>query len=91
MYGPAYGLPRVISGFDSYWQYGYGKQPPKTVIVVGFDSNLLANFQDCTFSVRFTTPFNIQNDETINDRAIYVCHNLRMPWPVFWQRFQYFG
>jgi hypothetical protein len=91
LYGPAYGLPRVISGFDSYWQYGYGNPPPRTVIVVGFDSNLLVNFQDCTFIARITTPFNIQNDETINHRAIYVCHNLRMPWPVFWQRFQYFG
>jgi 4-amino-4-deoxy-L-arabinose transferase-like glycosyltransferase len=91
LYGPAYGLPRVISGFDSYWQYGYGNPPPKTVIVVGFDSDLLATFQDCTFIARITTPFNIQNDETINHRAIYVCHNLRMPWPAFWQRFQYFG
>jgi 4-amino-4-deoxy-L-arabinose transferase-like glycosyltransferase len=29
--------------------------------------------------------------KTINHRAIYVCHNLRQPWPEFWQRFQYFG
>jgi 4-amino-4-deoxy-L-arabinose transferase-like glycosyltransferase len=27
---------------------------------------------------------------TINHRAIYVCHNLRQTWPEFWQRFQYF-
>jgi hypothetical protein len=30
-------------------------------------------------------------EETINHRAIYVCHNLREPWPEFWQHFQYFG
>jgi hypothetical protein len=91
LYGPAYGLPRVISGYNSYWQYGYGNPPPTTVIVVGFDSDLLANFQDCTLIAQIATPFNIQNDETINHRAIYVCHKLRMPWAVFWQRFQYFG
>jgi len=91
LYGPAYGLPRVISGFDSYWGYGYGNPPPTTLIVVGFDSDLLANFQDCTFIAQITTPFNIQNEETIDHRAIYVCHNLRIPWPVFWQHFQYFG
>jgi hypothetical protein len=90
-YGPAYGLPGVISGFDSYWQYGYGNPPPQTVIVVGFPSDLLADFQDCKFEASISMPFNIQNEETINHRAIYVCHNLRQPWPLFWKTFQYFG
>ena len=47
LYGPAYGLPSVISGFDSYWQYGYGDPAPTTLLVVGFDGSFLANFQDC--------------------------------------------
>lgn len=91
LYGPAYGLPRVISGFDSYWKYGYGDPPPQTLIVVGFDTSFLAIFRDCTLIAPITTPFNIQNEETINHRAIYVCHNLRQSWPDFWQNFQYFG
>jgi hypothetical protein len=91
LYGPAYGLPRVISGFDSYWRYGYGNPPPRTLLVVGFDSDLLANFQDCTLIAPIAMPFNIQNEETINHRSIYLCHHLRMPWPEFWQQFQYFG
>lgn len=91
LYGPAYGLPSAISGYNSYWRYGYGNPPPQTLLVVGFDSELLANFQDCAFIAQIATPFGIQNDETIDHRAIYVCHNLRMSWPVFWQRFQYFG
>jgi 4-amino-4-deoxy-L-arabinose transferase-like glycosyltransferase len=91
LYGPAYGLPKVISGFDSYWQYGYGDPPPQTLIVLGFPTSLLANFQDCTFIAPITTPFNIQNEETIHHRSIYLCHNLRQPWPEFWQHFQYFG
>lgn len=91
LYGPAYGLPRVISGFNSYWRYGYGNPPPQTLFVVGFEPSFLANFQDCTFIAPITTPFNIQNEETINHRAIYLCHNLLQPWPVFWHNFQYFG
>jgi 4-amino-4-deoxy-L-arabinose transferase-like glycosyltransferase len=91
LYGPAYGLPRAISGFNSYWQYGYGNPPPQTVIVLGFPPSLLAQFQNCTFIAPISTPFNIQNEETANHRAIYVCHHLREPWPDFWQHFQYFG
>ncbi len=91
LYGPAYGLPGVISGFDSYWQFGYGNPPPQTVIVVGFDSDLLKNFQDCRRIAPILMPFNIQNEETINHRAIFVCHHLLLPWPEFWSQFQYFG
>jgi len=91
LYGPAYGLPRVISGFNSYWQYGYGNPPPQTLLVIGFDSDLLENFHDCTLIAPITTPFNIQNDETSDHRSIYLCHNLLLPWPLFWQHFQYFG
>ena len=91
LYGPAYGLPRVISGFNSYWQYGYGNPPPETLLVVGFDTDFLKIFQDCQFVAAISMPFNIQNEETINHRAIYVCHHLRQPWPDFWQQFQYFG
>ena len=92
LYGPAYGLPRVISGFDSYWQYGYGNPPPETLLVVGFDTDFLAIFPGLhSSSPPISMPFNIQNEETINHRAIYVCHHLRLPWPDFWQQFQYFG
>ncbi len=91
LYGPAFGLPPVISGFDSYWQYGYGNPPPQTLLVVGFQADLLANFQSCRFIAPITMPFNVQNEETINHRSIYVCHNLRQPWPDFWRQFQYFG
>ena len=91
LYGPAYGLPRAISGFDSYWQYGYGDPPPQTLVVVGFDPAILAIFQSCALFAPIATPFNIQNDETNDHRAIYVCHNLRRPWPQFWKSFQYFG
>ncbi len=91
LYGSAYGLPKVISGFNDYWRYGYGNPPPQTIIVTGASADFLTNFQDCSFIALITMPFNIQNDETIDHRSIYVCHNLRQPWPQFWQHLQYFG
>lgn len=91
MYGPAYGLPQVISGFDSYWAFGYGDPPPKTVVVVGFGTDLLSYFQGCKFVAPIHMPFDVQNEETINHRAIYVCHDLIWPWSELWKRFQYFG
>ena len=91
LYGPAYGLPHVISGFDSYWQYGYGNPAPQTVLVVGFDAGLLANFQGCTFIAPIRVPFNVQNDEATSHSSMYLCHYLRQPWPQFWKTFQYFG
>jgi hypothetical protein len=77
-------LPKVISGFDSYWGFGYGNPPPRKLIVVGFDAGLLADFQDCPLIAPIALPFYMQNEETINHRAIYLCHHLRMPWPKFW-------
>ncbi len=91
LYGPAYGLPRVISGFNSYWKNGYGNPPPQTVVVVGFGLDVLTKFQDCRLIGPVTTPFNIQNEEVVNHRVIVVCHHLREPWPQFWKDFQYFG
>jgi hypothetical protein len=91
LYGPAYGLPRAISGFDSYWQYGYGTPPPQTVIVLGFSSDLLAYFEDCTLIAPIRVPFNVQNEEAVDHNAIHLCHHLRIPWPQFWKGFQYFG
>jgi hypothetical protein len=91
LYGPAYGLPHVISGFDSYWQYGYGNPAPQTVLVVGFDASLLTDFQDCTFISQIRVPFNVQNDEATSHSSISLCHTLRQPWAQFWKTFQYFG
>ncbi len=36
LYGGEYGLPRAISGSDTFYLRGYGNPPPETIIVVGF-------------------------------------------------------
>jgi hypothetical protein len=91
LYGPAYGLPKPISGFNSYWHYGYGKQEPQTVIVVGMDRDFLNNFETCQLAGQTTNSYHLKNEETLFHPDIYVCRKLRWSWDTFWADFQYFG
>jgi 4-amino-4-deoxy-L-arabinose transferase-like glycosyltransferase len=92
LYGRAYGLPEAISGMNSNWLRGYGNPPPQTVIAVGFRRNDLDRiFARCEVAAQLSNPYGIVND-SIGDRAqIYVCRNIRQPWPEFWKDFLYYG
>jgi hypothetical protein len=92
LYGPAYGLPQAISGIDSYWLRGYGDPPPQTLIVLGLDQQAASQiFQTCRLAGHTSNRFGILNEETRSHPDIFVCQNLRQPWPQFWKNFQYFG
>jgi hypothetical protein len=92
LYGRAYGLKEAISGMNSNWLRGYGNPPPQTVIAVGFKrSELDQIFARCEVAARLSNPYGIVND-AIGDRAqVYVCRDIRLPWPEFWKHFQYYG
>ena len=92
LYGRAYGLPRAISGMNSNWLRGYGDPPPQTVIAVGFKpSELNKIFASCQDAAELWNPYGVVND-TFRDRdQVYVCRNIRAPWPEFWKHFQYYG
>ena len=92
MFGAAYGLPKAISGINSYWERGYGDPPPQTVIVLGMstdDANDL--FESCELAGHTKNIYAVQNEETKDHRDIFVCRNLRYPWPEFWKQFRYYG
>jgi hypothetical protein len=92
LYGRAYGLPEAISGMNSNWLRGYGDPPPQTVIAVGFKRNTLDSiFAQCEVAAQLSNPYGIVN-RAIGDRAhVYVCRDMRVPWPEFWKHFQYYG
>ncbi len=92
LYGRAYGLPRAISGMNSNWLRGYGDPPPQTVIAVGFKPGELNQiFASCQDAAQLWNPYGVVND-TFRDRdQVYVCRNIRLPWPEFWKHFQYYG
>lgn len=91
LYGPALGLPRAISGVNSYWLRGYGDPPPRTVIVVGFWYDMIAGYFDrCDLAGHITNRYNITNEESkVPD--IFVCCGLRKAWPDFWESLKRFG
>jgi hypothetical protein len=92
LYGPAYNLPEAISGINSYWQRGYGDPPPQTLIVVGLPRDYVEKiFESCGLTGHTSNRFGVQNEETMAHPDIFVCRNLRQPWPEFWKSFQYFG
>ena len=92
LYGPSYGLPRAISGINSFWGRGYGDPPPETLIVVGFSRHFLDNnFADCRVVAHTPNPYGIENEEVRDHPDLYVCRGLRQSWPEFWRDFQYYG
>jgi 4-amino-4-deoxy-L-arabinose transferase-like glycosyltransferase len=92
LYGSAYGLPKAISGVNSYWWRGYPDPPPQTLIVLGLSRHHMEeNFQSCELAGHETNPYGVKNEETEDHPDIFVCRNLRKPWPEFWKDFRYYG
>ncbi|MGB6844098.1 MAG: glycosyltransferase family 39 protein [Candidatus Acidiferrales bacterium] len=92
LYGPAYGLPRVMSGVNSFWERGYSNPAPQTLIVVGFDFEFMqSTFDSCELAGHNGNPYGLKNEESSEHPNIYLCRGLRKSWPEFWKDFQYFG
>jgi 4-amino-4-deoxy-L-arabinose transferase-like glycosyltransferase len=91
LYGPAYGLPRVISGGNSLWARGYGDPAPETVIVVGFDRGYAGSlFKSCEAAGWVTNRYDVKNEETTRHTGLYVCRQPRRPWAEMWRDMQWF-
>jgi 4-amino-4-deoxy-L-arabinose transferase-like glycosyltransferase len=92
LYGSAYGLPKAISGVNSYWLRGYGDPPPSTLIVLGVSrSEQEKYFDTCQVAGHATNRYGVTNEETEEHPDILVCRGLREPWPQFWKDFRSFG
>jgi 4-amino-4-deoxy-L-arabinose transferase-like glycosyltransferase len=90
LYGPALGLPPVISGADSYWLRGYPEPPPQNLIVLGYSADeLSALFATCDPAGLVTNAYGVKNEETSHPQ-IYVCRDPRQPWPELWQSLRRF-
>jgi hypothetical protein len=92
LYGPAYGLPKAISGINSYWLRGYGDPPPRTLIVVGLSRGFLErSFESCELAGHITNRYGVKNEETTEHPDIFVCRRLRLPWAEFWKQLRSYG
>ncbi len=89
LYGPKYGLPRAISGVNSNWLRGYGDPPPQVVIAVGFKAAELDKiFASCQVAGQLSNSYGVVNENLRDRDKVYVCRNIRSPWPEFWKSFQ---
>jgi 4-amino-4-deoxy-L-arabinose transferase-like glycosyltransferase len=92
LYGPEYGLPRAISGVNSFWYRGYGDPPPQTLIVIGLSRKYMEEtFGPCRLAGHTWNPYGIKNEETVDHPDIYVCGPPKAGWPAFWDDFRYYG
>jgi hypothetical protein len=92
LFGKRYGLPRAISGINSFWERGYGEPPPQTLIVIGFARPYLDRFfASCQLAGHTGNRFGVKNEETEDHPDIFVCSCLLQPWPQFWKEFHYYG
>jgi 4-amino-4-deoxy-L-arabinose transferase-like glycosyltransferase len=92
LYGPAYGLPQVISGVNTVWYRGYGNPAPQALIVIGLSSRFVqSNFNSCRLAGHNGNRFGIINEESRDHPNIYVCGPPKDGWEVWWKDFHYFG
>jgi hypothetical protein len=86
-----YSRAPVVSGVNSFWARGYGSPPPRTLIVLGFNRDMLdRHFAEVALAGHIPNPYGLENEESERPE-IYICRGLRDPWPRFWQRIRSFG
>jgi hypothetical protein len=91
IYHGEYGLPKAISGSDTFWLRGYGDPPPEMVITIGLDRSYLGQFfEQCTMEGTITNSYGIDND-LANPPAIYVCRKARLPWQEIWEKIKHYS
>ena len=90
LYGPRLGLPRPMSGVNSFWAKGY--VPAETLIVIGYSERWRQrNFSSCELAGHTPNPYGIKSEETGDHPDIFVCRGMKQSWPEFWKDFQYYG
>jgi dolichyl-phosphate-mannose-protein mannosyltransferase len=92
LYGSAYGLPRAISGVNSYWARGPGDPAPKSLIVLGGKRERLERlFTSVELAGHTPNPWQIENEETRDNPDIFICRGLRLQWSELWPKVRSFG
>lgn len=84
--GGEYGLPKAISGSNSYFLRGYGNPPPEILIVIGFsEEDADSLFEECLVAGGTGNKYGIRNDLS-DPPNIFVCRLPRLPWDKLWER-----
>lgn len=88
--GPRYHLPVVISPHNTYWFWGKGVRPKRTVIATDFRrTELLRLFRTLRSAATVPSQDGIQNEEV--GRVVWICSGRRVAWSHAWRRLQNFS
>lgn len=85
-YGPKLGLPKALSGHNSYFDWGPRNYSGACVIVFGERSNEFKNlFAESRVAATTSNPYGMPNEQRV---PIYICHKPRAPLAVLWPNFK---
>ncbi len=88
--GPAAGLPRAVSGHNTYALWGAGPSAAAVTIAIGYPrGRLAALFGDIRPAATLTNAAGVKNEE--NGYTVYVCRRLRLPWSEAWRRLTHYN
>ena len=87
--GDTLGLPRVVSGHNSYFLWGPGpNENPEAVIVVGGrKEDHEQGFEEVELIMHYTSPHIMPYE---NRKPIYVCRKLKKPLSELWPRVKHY-
>lgn len=92
LYGPALGLPPVISRTNDFWYRGYGNPPPSVIIELGNTAEDEAgSVAKCSSQGRFGNAQGVANEESASGYEIFVCRDIPPRWPEIWGSKPHFG
>jgi 4-amino-4-deoxy-L-arabinose transferase-like glycosyltransferase len=85
-YGPALGLPKAISGHNSYFYWGPRGYSGACVIIFGEQSEeFIKMFGDVHQAATIVSPHAMPNEQSV---PVYVCRKPSEPLAVLWPRFK---
>ncbi len=85
-YGPALGLPKALSGHNSYFYWGPRGYSGACMIIFGERSDeFIKWFGDVRLAATITSPHAMPNEQSV---AVYVCRKPIAPLAVLWPRFK---
>jgi len=85
-YGPALGLPKALSGHNSYFYWGPRGYSGACMIIFGERSDeYIKLFGDVRLAATATSPHAMPNEQSV---AVYVCRKPIAPLSVLWPRFK---
>jgi hypothetical protein len=85
-YGPALGLPKALSGHNSYFYWGPRGYSGACMIIFGERSDeFIKLFEDVHLAATATSPHAMPNEQSV---PVYVCRKPIAPLSVLWPRFK---